>query len=509
MLDDSETRIEQILQLEVEQVQPPLPAAEPEIASSRRRVLEYWIIGIVLAGFALIAGVHIRTASIWYDEAVTLLITSGHAPLDWSYGMHQFEPTANLAKILFQLYHYDVHPPLYFWTLALWRVLFGGSLEAARAMSALFSLGTLVLLYRFAVVLGMRWAFVPAALYALSGTGLRYAYNARPYAMASFLIVLTLYLVRQHSNWSGVCAGACVSAHYFAALIIGPLLAMECARRWKANRRWSLIVASSFFVCSAPLILLISRHIDARPLQYPGFAGLLGETAVLLLGSLSSVLPSTWFWPVWGLLIVMAGGVLAAGSIWALRRRVFDVPVAYGVFLGAFLVMAAVTNKSIAKMPSEYYLGIAAPLASLLVGFGLDAYVLASPAFGALLIAATVGATPITFDVNYREMVAKIRPQCDDCAIVVGMGYGPIPACILYEARNMDMDIFLLTANDTVQSIRQRLGNRRTIFFVPTNEPGTAVIEREFVQAYVSSPRDRYFRLDGEKPNAQPEIGIR
>ena len=96
-----------------------------------------------------------------------------------------------------------MHPPLYFWALAIWRLLLGSSLEVARIFSALFTLATLTLLYRYAVGLGLRWPCVPVVIYAVSAAGLRYAYNARPYAMASFLIVLTLYLA--HRSRRGPC----------------------------------------------------------------------------------------------------------------------------------------------------------------------------------------------------------------------------------------------------------------------------------------------------------------
>jgi len=47
----------------------------------------------------------------------------------------------------------DVHPPLYFWALDVWRQVFGPSWFAARALSVLLTLGTLILLARLAAVL--------------------------------------------------------------------------------------------------------------------------------------------------------------------------------------------------------------------------------------------------------------------------------------------------------------------------------------------------------------------
>src|SRR5215469_16113919 len=137
-------------------VPPPNPNANCQAAAGRSRVLsgaglrlrasdrtksatwphlaEPFVVLLLIVGTAVAAWVHLRSSSIWYDEAVTLLTTTGHAKLEWSRGLSQFTPTTNLGKILIDLYHRDVHPPLYFWTLALWRILLGASLEVARAL---------------------------------------------------------------------------------------------------------------------------------------------------------------------------------------------------------------------------------------------------------------------------------------------------------------------------------------------------------------------------------------
>src|SRR5271165_5354580 len=119
-----------------------------------------------------------------------------------------------------------------------------------------------------------------------SAAGLRYAYNARPYAMATFLIVLTLLLARRRSRWTGICAAACVATHYFAALCVGPILAVECLTSWKADRRWSVWTALSFAAFCSPLMLLVTRHVGARPHQFPGFGVFRKEVDALLFAAL-------------------------------------------------------------------------------------------------------------------------------------------------------------------------------------------------------------------------------
>ena len=179
----------------------------------RGQSLDRWILIATVIGFVALGWIHLHRTSIWYDEAITLLTTAGHSKLDRPIDILQFKPTADLGKILHDLYTQDVHPPLYFWTLAIWRTVFGPSLEVARVLSLLFSVMTLVLLYRLAMDFLMTWPSVPVVVYALSSAGLRYAYDARPYAMATSLIVLTLVLTHRKSKWTGLCAAAAVATH--------------------------------------------------------------------------------------------------------------------------------------------------------------------------------------------------------------------------------------------------------------------------------------------------------
>src|SRR5271167_1665594 len=278
---------------------------DPE-ASLPWRSIENWIVGALVVICAIVAAIHIYATTIWYDEALTLLVASGHGQLAWSMGMQQFKPTANLANILSQLYKYDTHPPLYFWTLALWRMVFGGSLEAARWLSAIFTLGTLVLLYRYAVAVGMRWACFPPIIYALSAAGLRYAYNARPYGMATFLIVLTLLLTKKRSRWAGISGAACVATHYFAALCAGPILAVGIVENWRENRRWSLLTAGSFAAFCAPLLVLVAKHLGARQGQFPHFGVFRKEVDALLFAAVKGSLPGTSIWPAWAGVMIFA-----------------------------------------------------------------------------------------------------------------------------------------------------------------------------------------------------------
>jgi hypothetical protein len=459
------------------------------------------IVLATLIGSAIVASIHLHDSSIWYDEAITLLTTSGHAKLNWALGMAQFKPSANFSNIVSELYQQDVHPPLYFWTLALWRVAFGQSLEVARSLSAVFTLGTLWLLYQVGKHWVMKWAYVPVVLYAVSSVGLRYAYNARPYAMVSFLIVLTIFLARRRSNWTGVCAAACMATHYFAALCVVPILLAETVLEWKTNRRWALINWLSFLCCCAPLIPLLLIQFRARPLQYTGFASLHSELHALWEGAMESIMPSTWL-PGWTIALLLASGFALSGMWYLHRRRQWALPFVYVSFLLGIFLLAIATNKSFVQMPADYYLGIAAPILALLVGFGVNVLPKASPLLAAVLVVGTVTARPMTYSVDYRTMAQQMRSECRQCPILVGVGYvGAIPACVLYEAKGMKVN--LLKPNDTVQSAVQRMGDPPEFFLVPSNEPATTQIEQTLVHTYSAEARHGYFEIEVEGKSAE------
>jgi hypothetical protein len=455
---------------------------------------DHWIVLAVILSSTIAAWLHLTHSSIWYDEAITLLTTSGHAKLDWSLGLMQFKPCADLRRIALELYNQDVHPPLYFWALALWRVVFGPSLEVARSLSVLFGVATLALLYSTARDTGMRRPWVPVAVYAASSAGSWYAYDARPYAMTTCLILLTQVLARKKSKWTGVCAATSFATHYFAALCVVPVLLMGCSKRWKPERHWSLLTAVSFGIASAPLFLLLRIHLLARPNQFTDFGSFPAEVWALLKGAAQSVMPNMWFLPALIPAVLVGGFFAVAGIRWALREQKFTLPVLYGAFLCNFLLLALITNKSVAKMPRAYYLGIAAPWLAILIGFGVNALPRLSPLLAVAIIVGLIGARPALKMPNYREMLRSMTLECSHCPIVVGMGYvGAVPACVLYEARGTP--VFLLRRDDSVNAVMEEAGGQGTVFFVPSNEPPTGDIEAEFVRSFSFARKNGYFEV--------------
>ena len=185
---------------------------------------------------ALSAAVRLLTAVAWlrgaeYDEQYTLFLTGQAARPVWPAGVVTAGDVravqaahAGLAAIARDLRRVDVHPPLYFWTVAAWRRLLGNSLFAARLASVLFSAVTLVLIAAIA-----RAEHIPASAAVLLTVGCYgFAYTgaiARGFALAQMLSVAGIAVLLA-ARWrpyralsAGVLLGAATCANYLAAFV--------------------------------------------------------------------------------------------------------------------------------------------------------------------------------------------------------------------------------------------------------------------------------------------------
>jgi uncharacterized membrane protein len=149
---------------------------------------------------------------------------------------------AGFAAIARDLRRVDVHPPLYFWTMAAWRRLVGDSLFAARLASVLFSAVTLGLIAATA-----RAAAIPASAAVLLTVGCYgFAYTgavARGFALAQMLsvagIAVLLAARRRPSRMlaAGVLLGAATFANYLAAFVACAALLHTVIARSRATKQ--------------------------------------------------------------------------------------------------------------------------------------------------------------------------------------------------------------------------------------------------------------------------------
>jgi Dolichyl-phosphate-mannose-protein mannosyltransferase len=186
---------------------------------------------LAAATLVLVSAAWMRGAE--YDEQYTLFLTAGMGRPDWPDDAFPAGDIQRLqaghvgfAAIAHDLRATDVHPPLYFWSVAAWRTLIGDSLFAARLASVLFSLAALGMVAAIA-----RMARVPpvtAVLLTLGCYGFVYTGAiARGFALAQLLtlsgVALLLCAERRVSRWlalaAGTLLGAATFSNYLAAFV--------------------------------------------------------------------------------------------------------------------------------------------------------------------------------------------------------------------------------------------------------------------------------------------------
>jgi Dolichyl-phosphate-mannose-protein mannosyltransferase len=224
-------------------------------------------------GSLLLVATFVLTASAWlrgaeYDEEYTLFLTAGSARPEWPDTAFPAGAVAivqsghaTLAGIATDLRATDVHPPLYFWAVSLWREAFGPSLFAARMLSVLCGLVSLSLIGAIA----RRCAITPgvAMLLTLGCYGFVYTNSvARGFAAAQMLMLCGVaLLLGRRPLLAGLCLGAACCCNYLAAFVAVAVMAASCP--WVAPLTAVPFLALDFWFFAA-------QH-GARPGQFPPF----------------------------------------------------------------------------------------------------------------------------------------------------------------------------------------------------------------------------------------------
>jgi uncharacterized membrane protein len=165
---------------------------------------------------------HIASSSIWFDEAFSAYMTR-----------FNFFDIAKFTA-------FDVHPPMYYWVLKLWTMLFGTTEVAFRSLSVLF--GAVAIVFGALLVkklFGRKAAAISLLLLVISPMLIRYGEEARMYTMAAAITLAATYVLtiavkseKRRKPW--IVYGALVSlgmwTHYFTALI------------WLSHWAWRYVV---------------------------------------------------------------------------------------------------------------------------------------------------------------------------------------------------------------------------------------------------------------------------
>lgn len=179
-----------------------------EFLKAHRR-LDIILVALGLGIFVAITLFNVSRASIWFDEAFSSYIT-------------QF----NFLQIA-QYTGVDVHPPLYYWLLKVWEMVFGTTDIALRSMSIFFGATAITTAYVLSRRLfGRLVGGVSLLFLVLSPMLIRYGDEARMYTLATTIVLLATYVLikatetnkRRYWVIYGILVGLGMWTHYFTAL---------------------------------------------------------------------------------------------------------------------------------------------------------------------------------------------------------------------------------------------------------------------------------------------------
>lgn len=264
-----------------------------------------------------------------YDEFYSVFLVAGHPRPDWpaspfSAGAAQafYRGHAGFGAIAKALRGGDVHPPLYFWLLSLWRDALGFGLFRLRLLSVAETLGALALLGRIAGRMGISPSLaivITTLFYGFAYTGI----VARDFALATLCAMagtlLAIDAARAGSARAGFWAGALLGAACFSndlaaftALAVGLWLTAMTWQRWRV---WLAAAIGGAMFLPAGLWFFLAQA-GARRGQFPPFhlapalLSLARDEAGALLGALPREVPAALSMPV--------AAVLAAVLAWLL-----------------------------------------------------------------------------------------------------------------------------------------------------------------------------------------------
>jgi uncharacterized membrane protein len=225
------------------------------------------ILLIAIAIAILIRIINLGSREFWYDEVLSLLLSSGQkglykSPEDVPVALSQYLPILNLPverglgdffntleKLIKGLVK-EPHPPLFFLGQHLWLRLFGNSEAAMRSLGVLYGVGAIASAYgvgRF--FLGQRGGLLFAALLGLNPFYLFHTLNVRMYGSLVFWTVLSTWALLELSRiaenksrsrwlWTVVLVvavtGGLMTFYYFAFFLVamaGVVLLLD-RRQW-------------------------------------------------------------------------------------------------------------------------------------------------------------------------------------------------------------------------------------------------------------------------------------
>ena len=292
--------------------------------------------GIVMGVVLRITAVELKE-TLEHDEAISYLAATGHQAdyarigTDHPYGewveasewkKHiQIDKKFCFSRIASDLTVYDSHPPLYFWLLHLWSLLFGIHLWTGPLLNIAIFVLSILLLYRLAerVLKNSVDAAAVASIWALSPTVIHITSLTRQYELLAIFTILLTFKIIQYIDSSRefrvsdylvlvlATAGGILTHYQFSFIIsgCGLLLSIMLIRknRIRLAAGWiSLIAGILLFALLHPEFYL---SIESR---MAGSGGI-GYTEILSRLKTTAVVLASFFWKGAPLIYIYPSGI--------------------------------------------------------------------------------------------------------------------------------------------------------------------------------------------------------
>ena len=213
-----------------------------------------WVLALaVLLGVGFRVHAIAFKKAITHDEGISYLAATGHQkeysllPYDHRYPFGLWVPASEwkpfitrdrlfcFHKIGWDLAHYDIHPPLYFWLLHVWIWIFNVHLWTGPLLNVVITLLMIIALYRFAsTMLGNQFeASVVTFIWAVNPYVLEETLEARAYGLLALFALLVVWRTILYTERDGkptlkelailaiLTTGGALTHYHFALAVAG------------------------------------------------------------------------------------------------------------------------------------------------------------------------------------------------------------------------------------------------------------------------------------------------
>jgi len=205
----------------------------------------------------LIIGIFLRiyklgTNDLWFDEAMSIYSVT------------------HLTDTPAWFFHY-ANPPLYYFFLRLWVVLWGSSEFCMRMLSVIFGIGSLWLVYQFAKKIFCRKVgLLSMLIFAISPVHIWYSQEVRQYTMTTFFMLATLYFfyiaVERNKRYAWylftICSIVSVYTTYYAFFMLPAEGACFFLRKYRSLLKKWLLVCCIILLAFSPWISSFRQQFD-------------------------------------------------------------------------------------------------------------------------------------------------------------------------------------------------------------------------------------------------------